>query len=157
VDPVEVLDVLFAPADLVGNKALPPVVSGGGCEGHVTELVKEFGWVVKVSESLGITQHEEGFEVDIEPPGSVGLVRVVEGLEVAGEEVSGADIGNGHELTFLEVGEAVEASVGGLAWEFGGWCPTGAPGVVSGGIKDSVVAGLVVGRMRVCVVRIRGV
>jgi hypothetical protein len=77
VDSVEVLDVLFAPADLVGDKAFPPVVSGGGGEGYITELVKEFGGVVKVSESFGVTQNEEGFEVGIEPPGAIGLVRVV--------------------------------------------------------------------------------
>jgi hypothetical protein len=77
VDSVEVLDILFAPADLVGNKAFPPVVSGGGCEGHITELVKECGGVVEVSESFGVALDEEGFEGGIEPPGAIGLVRVV--------------------------------------------------------------------------------
>jgi len=66
VEPVEVLDVLFASTNLVGNKALPPAVSGGGCEFKVAELVKEFGGVVKVGEGFGVTALEEGLEVDLE-------------------------------------------------------------------------------------------
>ena len=83
VEPVEVLDILFAPTDLVGDKALPPAVSGGGCEFHVAELVKEFSGVVKVCEGFGVTLSEEGFEVDLEPLGAVGLVSVVQSFEVA--------------------------------------------------------------------------
>jgi hypothetical protein len=77
VDPVEVLDIFFASANLVGNKALPPVVSGGGCEGYITELVKEVSGVIKVSEGFGVPLNEDGFEIDIEPAGAVGLVNIV--------------------------------------------------------------------------------
>jgi hypothetical protein len=77
VEPVEVLDIFFAPSELVGYKALPPVVSRGGCKFDVTELVKEICGVVKVSEGFGVAMNKEGFDVGGEPLLAVGLFNVV--------------------------------------------------------------------------------
>ena len=115
VEQVELVDIFFVSVELVAYSGLPPFELGGSSEVPFAELVQAVGCVLKVREGFRCFGTESGSVVGLEPGQAVCFVNFQQFLELGWQVGGTVHFGYGEELSLSEVGQAVEACVGGQA------------------------------------------